>query len=147
MIRDKRLFLAVAAIVSGALTVIGALNNAGINFHMGELQNPFLFVINGVLGSIFVLSVSSIIRKCNLLEYIGKNSMGIMCCHYQTVPLWFLVMGITGGIDNHALAFTIEIILLLLLSLVATQLLIKICPTLLGKKGKLYCYVMKNKKG
>lgn len=52
------------------------------------LGNSFLFIAGSISGSVFKVQLSALIQGSSLLEYLGKQSLGIMCIHYKTIPLW-----------------------------------------------------------
>jgi len=97
--------------------------------HKLILGNPILFLISAISGSIVVINVSIMIKDSKELECIGKNSMGIMCLHYKTIPLWGLVMLIPF---EGSARIIIQMGLLIVVSLYISILLKKFIPLLLG---------------
>lgn len=95
-------------------------------------------------ASIAILSLSMIIGKCRPVEFLGKNSLTIMCCHYEInrllIPYLFRLAGKETMLENYL----VEIIL----AVAVTAFMVPVCifvnryiPVLTGK----YNYKFLNK--
>lgn len=61
----------------------------GNNLHIYHILNLYSFLINGLLGSLTVLLLCKAlckVIKADLLQRIGRDSLGIMCIHYTHLP-------------------------------------------------------------
>lgn len=61
----------------------------GNNLHTYHILNLYSFLINGLLGSLTVLLLCKALCKlikADLLQRIGRASLGIMCIHYTHLP-------------------------------------------------------------
>lgn len=57
----------------------------GWNSNVNLFDNPFMFIITSIAGFILIMALSAIISKLNrtnLLEFIGKHTLGIMIWHF-----------------------------------------------------------------
>lgn len=57
------------------------LNNKQIDMNNYFYGNIFVFYITSVVGIFFCFALSKKIKKNNILEYLGKNSLIILCIH------------------------------------------------------------------
>ena len=55
--------------------------NGGVSFGRRELRNGFVFYATGLLGTVGVLSLSSLLQPSRLLNFCGRNSFYIMATH------------------------------------------------------------------
>ncbi len=127
--KDEGLKILLITVISLIISVASSVLNSGVNMHKLILGNPILFLISAISGSIVVINVSIMIKDSKELECIGKNSMGIMCLHYKTIPLWGLVMLIPF---EGSARIIIQMGLLIVVSLYISILLKKFIPLLLG---------------
>ena len=65
--------------------IIGFLNikytGQSVSMYSNKYGNILLFYLGAVLGSLFVVSVSRIIKRISIINYIGKNSLIIFSLH------------------------------------------------------------------
>ena len=65
--------------------IIGFLNikytGQSVSMYSNKYGNILLFYLGAVLGSLFVVSVSRIIKRISVINYIGKNSLIIFSLH------------------------------------------------------------------
>lgn len=127
--KNKKINIILMTLIVLTISVVSSSFNSNVNMQKLILGNPILFLISAISGSIFVINVSIMIKDSKVLEYIGKYSMGIMCLHYKTIPLWGLIMLIplkgTGSI-------VIQMIMLIAISIFISNLIKKHLPLLLG---------------
>ena len=60
-----------------------------VNLHLFKLGNPFIFILNGTLGSLAIVLICKALSSrisFKLLSKIGNNSLGIMLIHYTPFP-------------------------------------------------------------
>lgn len=69
------------AIVSLSINIPVALWNGVIGMASVIYGNVVLFIIAAVSGSVAVIEIAQIIKSNTLLEFLGKNSIIIMCIH------------------------------------------------------------------
>jgi len=70
------------------LHFIGFRLNSPINMYYGQYGNYFLFLINGITGSIWLLSASLLLTKrITIIDWLGKNSLLIMILHLRAMTI------------------------------------------------------------
>lgn len=109
--------------------------NTGVNMHKYIIGNPILFLISSIAGSLFIISLSCFICSSQILEWIGRNSIGVMCLHYKTLPIWSVV-NCFNSLKGYA-GVVLQTILLLLVSLVMTTIINIKFPVLWGRPRKI----------
>ena len=136
-VRDgKRVYIVLYSIAYLSISLASLTFNSGILMHKLRIGNPALFVLASLSGSGFIICLAQLMRKSRTLEYIGRNSMGIMCLHYKTLPIWAFVMFLTRYLDNSPnwLSIPVRLITLLFASLGVTLLIAKIFPAVFGRR-------------
>lgn len=107
-----------------------------IDFYYG---NYVFMVLSGLFLSTFTICLSKIIDKCSMLEYVGRNTMGILIFHKLFVIIFQTKLGFLSRllIDSN---FLTEITIAILVSIVSIQLSLiislpikKIAPFMLGE--------------
>ena len=105
-----------------------------------DYSNLTLALLSGLCISTFVIYLAYIINKNKWLEYIGKNTMGILIFHKLIVIVFQTKLGFTSTLLRDSNLF-VEIILGLivtiisiLLSLIANRIIQKLFPILLGER-------------
>lgn len=116
------------------VTVLSTTMNSGVNLHTGKIGNPILFLAGGLSGSYLIIGLAVIAGQNNILEKIGKASLGIMCIHYKTIPIWYVVKQAVSVIPFNELRFVIQFLALTSISLWLTQLIEQFLPILIGKQ-------------
>lgn len=102
-----------------------------------------LALISGTCLSIFILYISYKIHKNKILEYIGRNTMGILIFHKLIILIFQTKLGYISKLlldSNLLIEFFIGLIITMLSiisSLVATEILRKIMPVTIGEKRKI----------
>lgn len=102
-------------------------------------HNLFMFMIAAITGTLALVYFSKIIGKASALEWLGRNSLAIMCVHYPIAQFWNLFMSSLtiyneGGIYVKALFAIISYIVILLASLPIVIMLKKYMPQYVGYK-------------
>lgn len=59
----------------------------GISLITNSIRNPFLFLLGGLSGSLFILGISYIIKKIPIISFIGKESIIVLCTHMYIINL------------------------------------------------------------
>lgn len=101
--------------------------------------NYMLMSFSGFSLSIVVIYISFLIKENRLLEYIGRNTMGILVFHKLIILIFQTKLGIISELLRNSniwielLISIIIVILSIVTSLVATFIVKKICPLLLGE--------------
>ncbi len=125
------------------LTVIGsicAVTNITISYRILNFGNLLLAFLSGLLLSITTLYTAYKINKCKLLEYVGKNTLGILIFHKIIIILFQSKLGIISKLMKDSNIF-IELLicvavstLTILVSILATNIVKSILPILVGAK-------------
>lgn len=108
-----------------------------------DYNNYLLMLIAGTCISISVISLASKIKGNTILEYIGKNTMGILIFHKLIIIVFQTKLGIISSMMlNSSICVEILICILvtiisLLFSLIITYIIKNIFPVLLGGKKEI----------
>lgn len=114
-------------------------NNYSISYVDYVYNNYFLTIIRSVGTSLIVIYVSYMIKNNLLLEYIGRNTMGILIFHKIVVLLFQTKMGIISSVLRNSnliyeiLLATMVTLLSIFFSLVITCFIRKSFPLLIGE--------------
>ncbi len=122
-------------IMTIAISILVTKINTGVNMHKFIIGNPIFFLISSISGSLFIIAISCFISSNIYIEKIGRNSLGIMCLHYKTLPLWSIVVAVTVCLKGW-IGLIAQVILLTVLSFAGTEIINKIMPILLGRSNK-----------
>ena len=116
--------------------------NPGVDVNFLNLgKRPFLFFVNGVIGSYAIIAVSIVLcewRELKPLIWIGENSLFIMATHLP----WKVTTGITWMISRvvkfkqATAGYYFVIIFALILSLLAEKVLLTVWKGLAGLLNK-----------
>lgn len=105
-----------------------------------DYGNFALALSSGICVSLIILFISKIIRKNKILEYLGRNTMGILIFHKIMILVFQSKLGLISRWLLNSNIF-IEIILSILIviisiaiSLIATEIVRKIFPMAIGEK-------------
>lgn len=105
-----------------------------------EYGNIILALLSGISLSIFVIYISYIIDNNKILEYIGKNTMGILIFHKLIILVFQTKLGIISSMLKNSniilemfLALGV-VALSIAFSLLITEIIKKIIPCLVGEK-------------
>lgn len=82
-------------ISAGIFIICQGFTNNNVNMHLFDFDSLAFFIVTGLSGSAaFFVICSWLPGQLRWLEYLGKNSMGIMILHYPPIPILkgFLVM-------------------------------------------------------
>ncbi len=93
----KNLICIGIAAVCLAIGIPLALYNGKISLGSKILNNGFLLYITGIIGSIFILSLSIILDKIKALNHFGRVSFSVMGIHYlfrMVVSKIYVILGI-----------------------------------------------------
>ena len=126
------------AIVCLIITFIFSQINNGISMYGEYYNNYFLMYTCVILGSLAVFMISEIIAKNKILEFIGKNTLIIMCIHEPIKRVVIKLMSMATKIPEITLRtnflWIILITIILMIILVPFILIInKYFPFFLGK--------------
>lgn len=93
----KHLICLAVAAVCLAIGIPLALYNGKVSLGSKILNNGFLFYITGVIGTVFIISLSIIIDRIKMLNYFGRVSFSVMGIHYlfrMVVSKLYVILGI-----------------------------------------------------
>ena len=109
------------------------------NYNYGNLT---LALISGLCVSLFVIYISILISKNKVLEYFGRNTMGILIFHKLAIVIFQTKLGRISDLlmDSNIFVEVILSILIVILSvicsLIATAIVRRILPVLIGESRK-----------
>ena len=129
-------------VITAIIGAVCALINKTISYRILDFGNLVLAYVSGLFLSISSIYIAFKINKNKLLEYIGKNTMGILIFHKLIIVLFQAKLGIISKLMKSSNIF-IEIAICLLVSaltiafsILATKITKLILPILIGEKGK-----------
>lgn len=79
----KTILCFLSMILSSAAYVPLTLYNGKISLGSKIFGNGFVLYLTGILGTIFILSLSVLLSNSRFLNYLGKNSFTLMASHYH----------------------------------------------------------------
>lgn len=75
--------------------------NAAFNLHIFKFTSMFVFLVMGVLGTVLLISICSLIdQKVNVLHFVYDNNYYLMLLHctpIPTIPYLSYILGSAGG--------------------------------------------------
>lgn len=101
-----------------------------------------LALISGFCLSIVIIYIAFIINKNKVLEYIGKNTMGILIFHKLIILIFQTKLGVISRLLNNSnvlIELTLSLIVTILsiiFSLIGTKIVRKVCPILIGENSR-----------
>lgn len=117
-----------------------AFDKGNISYVDYKYANYFLTIVVGACFSIVILYISYLINENEALEYIGKNTMGILIFHKLPILVVQTKLGVISNllIDSNllvelAISF-LTVALSIFVSLIINYILKKICPITIGEK-------------
>ena len=75
-----------------SINVIACFINGRIELLELRLNNIILYFISSITGTMFIIYMSKKISDNKILEYIGRNSLVIMCAHQIIIELISKIM-------------------------------------------------------
>ncbi len=125
VLTQKKMILiaCIATVGCFAVTVLLAFTNGNVSLGSKNLNNGFIFYLTGIIGSMGILLLSSLLQNNRFLSYLGRNSFCIMAVHCLVKSIYFNVLKIVGIplYDNTNLVQTIfPFLLVMALSIVVT---------------------------
>lgn len=108
-----------------------------IDFYYG---NYIYMVLSGIFLSIFTICVSKLIMQSKILEYVGRNTMGILIFHKLVVIIFQTKLGYISQLIMNSNIFIetflgiVVSIISILISLFITKIVKNIFPELLGEQ-------------
>lgn len=132
----KPVFVIFFLIIGIVINIIRTYKISYVNYEYG---NYFLTLLIGISISLAIIYLSYLIRENRILEYIGKNTMGILIFHKIIVLVFQTKLGIVSKLLNNSnlfieLALTCVIVILsIIFSILITIILRKIVPFTIGE--------------
>ena len=111
--------------------------NGKVTMGSRVLNNGFIFYISGIVGTVGVLLLSTLLEKAKFLLFCGQNSFSIMATHHLIRHVYICFYSLLGikMYDQESIVETIiPVIVILALSLVCTLIYNKL--SLFKKKAK-----------
>lgn len=140
---DKGVFKIYYMIPCLVVGLLSAFYNQDVSCIDYEYGNYLLFILSSLGLSIFVIYISYIINKSKILEYIGKNTMGILIFHKLIILVFQTKLGVVSKLllnSNFVIELLLSIVISLIsiaISLLATEITRRILPFLIGEKFSL----------
>jgi len=110
-----------------------------IDYDYGSLT---LAILSGICLSLVVIYISYIIKENRVLEYVGRNTMGILIFHKIIILIFQTKLGVISSLlkdSNIFIELSLSIVIVIIsivFSLIATEIVRKILPILIGEKRK-----------
>lgn len=114
-------------------------NVSAIDYKYGNYE---LAILSGLFLSLVVILCSILINESKILEYIGKNTMGILILHKPILIIFQSKLGIItkllkdSNIIVELLVSALVLIITLIISLIGNYFLKKLIPFCIGEKYK-----------
>lgn len=114
--------------------------NGKISYLGYQYNNLTYALIAGLSLSIGTIYIASLMKENKILEYIGKNTMGILIFHKIIILVFRTMLGPITTLLKNSNAFIelgialVIVILTTICSLIATEIVRKIFPLLIGEK-------------
>ncbi len=84
----KPFHLILLSIIFFTVHFIGFMYNPPINMYYGQYGNFILYIVNGITGSIWLLSISLLLTKrVTIIDWIGTNTLLIMIFHLRAMTV------------------------------------------------------------
>lgn len=77
------------------------------SFYNLQIQNPIIFLVTSITGSVFIMTVCQKIKNQNWLQHIGKNTLYIYGLHFIAQNMIGIVVGIFPNITKLSYVFII----------------------------------------
>lgn len=134
----KRYLLTAFLLIGISLSIIND-SVSCVDYYYG---NIFLFYVTSFFLSLFIIFISKLIITNKVLEYIGKNTMGILIFHKLIILIFQTKLGFVSSLLNNSNVFIeltlslIVTILSIIFSLIGTKIVRKVCPILIGENSR-----------
>lgn len=122
----KSLIMILSAIPLFLLTYFTGISNLGSNTY----ESPCIFLVTGILGTVFVMGVSLTASKIGIikkfLSYYGKNSLSVMGWHSEIrICVLFLLSfaGVSNGAVKNGIVIFATLVLMIPLDIITNRLL------------------------
>ncbi len=115
------------------INVITTILNKRVDMYSMDFNNPLLYYIESISGSLFVLFICGKLEKINIkyLTYIGKNSIIIQCTHSLLSAILYMMFTVKTG----APAQLINTVLVLLLEFPLIYIITNYFGFIIGRKS------------
>lgn len=141
----KRWISVMLIIICLIMVVIISEINQGIYMYDEIYNNYFLAYIGGILGTFLVYMISNLIARNKILEFIGQNTLIIMCIHEPIKRIFIEIIHIISKIPIEILRTNIISIFIItaILMIILFPLIIlvnRFFPFFIGKTKKVKLY-------
>lgn len=116
--RDRTIVLGLSLILIFILAYTAPINPVPVDVNYGRYGNKVLFLVQALLGILGFLLLAAALKKNNIIEYLGRNSLLILVIH---IPLWrlfdalFSIVGLLGYVRLLCVFICVSILTLLVL--------------------------------
>lgn len=146
----NNIYFFIVTVIIGSFSCF--LNYRNVNCMDYEYGNYFLAILSGISFSMAILYISRKIDNNKIMEYIGRNTMGIVIFHKLIVLVFQTKLGKISSLlinSNFIVELAISLLITVIsifISLIINYIVDKICPVLIGnrKNKKVYNNVTVN---
>lgn len=104
--REKFSLVLILTVIQSILTI----SNGKVGMNLAEYNNPILYITESIIGSVFILLISSFIHFKSI-SYIGKKSLYIMGTHLNIIVIFEKVM----NVDKLPITYWLPVLCLIIL--------------------------------
>lgn len=140
---NKRVFKLKNILIILFIGVVSFYINNTVSYIDYKYGNILLALLSGILLSLFYIYIAFKIDKSKILEYIGKNTMGILIFHKLVILVFQTKLGTISEMLSGSNIF-IELLLGILItaisiisSLLITEIIRRILPIIIGESRKI----------
>lgn len=90
----------VITLILALLSVIFGCNNGRVDLFLARFNNLGLYIVSGIIGTALCFGISILLNKNIFLEFLGRNSLLIMCTHEPIKRVVIKVIGVITKIDT-----------------------------------------------
>lgn len=124
-------------VVLFALNIILTRINGDVGMYTMTLNNPLIFFINSIIGSLLIINISKMLINCSFLIYIGQNTLIILGTHFIFTKIFlFLYKYITNQSQTTILDGALMLFFIMLIELIIIK--SKIFSSLINKGPLIY---------
>ena len=128
-------YFIVFGLINVLLSIINFYFFGFVDLYGATLGNPLFFIIASLSGIITSALFALIVKKCRIIELIGKNTIVIYCLHQTIIiPCVVLLLKRTFVVNNDIFMFVFIFLLTIIFSVALSMFINRFFPMILGKK-------------
>lgn len=117
-----------------AVNIIMTIYNGHVELYLLIYNNPFIYVINSVVGSMFIILLCKKLKVNRIINYFGKNSIVILVTHFILVSALIEFYAKIIGSFNEYVDGLIILVVAMIIEAGLIKIINKYLYMLLGKK-------------